>query len=228
MRRRAFFQSVLVIVAVTFLVCSTLIYLVLDEPATYQLASVTPGKDRKKLSGECVSRYFRLMDTISNRTESWMESFSADQINSYFAEDMIKQNHRWLPDEIHSPRVAFDTDRIQIAFRYGHGFWSSVITVDLKLWLVENEPNVICIELRGLKAGALPISPHFLLEPVGDAAQQHNIDVQWFRHDGNPIAVVRLQADQTRPTVLLRRLELQSGEIILEGLSNEFSATRGP
>jgi hypothetical protein len=49
------------------------------------------------------------------------------------------------------------TDRVRLAFRYGAEWWNTVITIDLRLWLVKSEANVVAMELVGY-AGSLPIS----------------------------------------------------------------------
>jgi hypothetical protein len=45
--------------------------------------------------------------------------------------------------------------------------------------------------------------------------------VNWYRHDGNPVALVRFQPDRPNPSVVLQRLELQDGRIVVEGKSTE-------
>ena len=47
-----------------------------------------------------------------------------------------------LPEGVHSPRVAIEGDRLKIGFKYGEGFWSTVVWVELKVWLEVLGPAV--------------------------------------------------------------------------------------
>src|SRR5207253_2306140 len=119
------------------------------------------------------------------------------------------------------------SDRIRLGFRYGTEPWSTIITIDLKIWLpVSPEPNVVAIELEGLHAGGLPISAQSMLEHIFDVARRHDIEVTWYRRSGNPVALLRFQAGQTKTSVRLERLELRDGKIIIGGKAVEPQAIR--
>ena len=60
-----------------------------------------------------------------------------------------------LPKGFHSPRVAIDGDRLKLGFRYGEGFWSTVVSVELRVWLVADEVNLMAVEVCDLRAGRL-------------------------------------------------------------------------
>jgi hypothetical protein len=78
--------------------------------------------------------------------------------------------------------------------------------------------NVICLEILGRKAGAMPVSAQSLLELISEQARK-DIEVTWYRHEGNPVALLRFQNDRARPTFQLRRLELRQGMITIGGMS---------
>ena len=98
--------------------------------------------------------------------------------------------------------------------------WCSIICIDWRVWLAPREPNVVALELQGLHAGSLPISAQSLLEQISDIARRQNIDVTWYRHDGNPVALLRFQND-SRVGVQLHQLELSSGKLTLVGRALE-------
>src|SRR5262249_15115867 len=100
-----------------------------------------------------------------------------------------------------------------------------IVSIDLHAWLTR-EPNVVALEIEGLRAGSLPIGAQSLLESVAEAARPHDIEISWFRHNGNPVAVVRFQATKTQPTVRLERLELHQGIIVIGGRSFEVFPLR--
>jgi hypothetical protein len=196
-------------------------------PTTYA-GMVTPtGPDRRKLSGEFMSGVNEMMETIRTNGDSrWQETFSADQMNSYFEEDFLRATPFRLPERVHSPRVHIDSEHFTLAFQYGRGFWSTVVTIDTKVWLVAGERNVVAIEFEGVHAGAVPISLQSFLEEIAEDARQLSIEVTWYRHGSNPVALLRFQADRENPTVVIQKLELQDGKLVLAGKSNEAAPLR--
>jgi hypothetical protein len=156
----------------------------------------------------------------------WDADFTEEQINSFFDEGFIHSgiNERLLPDGISQPRVAIEPDLVRVMFRYGKNPWSTVISIDLKVWLAGKETNVVALELQSFRAGSLPISAQSLLERISDALRRNNVDVSWYRHNGNPVAVLRFQSDPQRPSVQLKRLEIEQGRILLHGSSSDGSS----
>jgi hypothetical protein len=57
-------------------------------------------------------------------------------------------------------------------------------------------------------------------------ARRQDIEVTWYRWNGNPVALLRFQATQQRPTVRLERLTLQKGLLTIGGRSIEASPLR--
>jgi hypothetical protein len=190
------------------------------EPDFYRRGEVPPGPQRKHDSGEFQTEVAHLYECINFRNQSkWWAKFTEAQINSYFAEDFIKsQTARFfLPRGVSSPRVAIEPDKIRLAFRYGEGTWSTVVSIDLRVWLAKKDPNVVMLELQGLHAGSLPISAQSLLEQISEACQHQHIDVKWYRHNGNPVARLRFPSDSPRPSVQLSKLELRQGMLVIGG-----------
>jgi hypothetical protein len=123
-----------------------------------------------------------------------------------------------LNEGISDPRLTIEPDHLRLGFRYGSSPWSSVISIYFRVWLVPSEPNVVALELQGLHAGLLPFSAQSLLERVSDVLRQ-KVNVTWYRHNSNPVALVRFQSDSNRTTVQMTNLELQDGKIIINGSS---------
>jgi hypothetical protein len=219
MSRKSILLGVGIIVVALIGVGAALVLLVKHEPGFYRRSSLPPGPVRKLHSNAFVLEMAQLGTSLSDHTPKWLATFTDAQINSYFEEDFIRgrTNRDFLPRGASSPRVAIEPDRIRLAFRYGKGAWSSVITVDLRVWLAKNEPNVVCLELQGLHAGSLPISPQSLLDHITEACQRKRIGVKWYRRDGNPVALLRFQTDGPRPSVQLSKLELRQGMLVIAG-----------
>ena len=220
MSRKSMLWALVMVLLLLGGIGTTLVLLLRHEPDFYVRSAVPPGAQRIKSSGEFVEMFSRLVEGIATK-RPWDVRFTQEQINSYFEEDFVKEHsaEKPLPGGISEPRVVLESDRIRLAFRYGTGWLSTVISLDLQAWLVSKEPNVVALEFQALHAGALPISGQSLLERVSEAAQQKNIEVTWYRHNGHPVVLLRFQADKSNPTFQLQELELHPAMLRLTGRS---------
>jgi len=220
MNRKSFVLAIAIVLVLLGSAATGLGLLVRHVPTFYERAAVPPGDARTTASGEFVSRFFHLIDGVANKRQ-WREQFTEKQINSYFVEDFLKEHgdKRPLPDSIHEPRVVLEPDKIRLAFRYGTGPWSTIVSIEVRVWLVPKEPNVVAFEFQAVHAGALPISAQSMLERIADAAEEQDLDPRWFRLSGHPVLVLRFQADRSTPTFQLQGLELRQGSLLVSGRS---------
>jgi hypothetical protein len=219
MSRRSVLMALAAIVATAIGGAIVLVLLVRHEPAQYAGAPMPEEPaERQERSQEFTKRLIGLINAI-NADHEWDEQFSDEQINSYLDDEFIRSgvDRRLLPEGISRPRVIFGNDTIRLAFRYGSGVWSTVVSIDLRAWVPKCEPNVVALELIGFHAGALPISAQSLLERVAEVGRQSNIDIAWYRTNGHPVALLRFGADQPRTTVLLDTVKLQPGLLAVKG-----------
>jgi hypothetical protein len=219
MSRRSFCLVLGVVAVCSLAIAAILVGLVRHEPAQYARPPMPDEPvERDQRSREFTEKIFALIAAINSDRE-WDEQFSDEQINSYLDAEFIRSgvDRRLLPDGITRPRVVFGTDSIRLAFRYGSGAWSTVITIDLRVWVPGCEPNVVALELQGFHAGALPISAQSLLDRVGEVGRLSGIDVSWYRLNGHPVALLRFGTDQPRTTVLLDTVTLQPGMLAVKG-----------
>jgi hypothetical protein len=223
-------KSVLFGIGVGLLVVSlvtVLTLLLLHEPAVYARAGQPEGEERKKLCGQFTTEFASLYFGIRNEP-TWEATFTEESINSYFEEDFLQPGvaKSVLPEGISAPRVAIEPDKIRLAFRYSLGPWSTIITVDMRVWLAnKREPNVIALELQGLHAGSLPIAAQSLLEQISETARQNGIKVIWYRYHGNPVALLKFQADLPHPTIQFASLQLRTGELAITGRAVDADRT---
>lgn len=220
-------KTVLITVGLFFLVLGigslTLFMLLKHQPISYKSATVPPSEKRLAQSHEFVNRYTNLINSIYNRYPDWWEVFSTEQINCFLQDDFIHSygGDENLPEGFHDLRVQIEENKLRLGCQYGKGFWSTILSIDLKIWLVADEVNLIGIEVENLRAGAVPVSRHIILDYITETARRSNIDVTWYHRNGNPVAILKLQADQTHPTIQLHRFELKQGKIIVVGRSTE-------
>jgi hypothetical protein len=221
MRRKSLLMAVAIAVVLLAAVGGVLALLTRQEPSFYRERAVAPGDTRKKESADFLAKFTRVLTATVNG-DDFNVTFTEEQINCYFQESFITSGFakKLLPENISEPRIAIEPERVRLAFRYGCDPWCSVISIDWRVWLAPKEPNVVVLELQGLHAGSLPISAQSLLEQISDIARRKNIDVTWYRHNGNPVALLRFLND-SRSTVQLHQLELSSGKLTIVGRALE-------
>jgi hypothetical protein len=211
------------------------------EPHFYAAGDVEAGPERKRLSIKFFADFLQMVaDVKANDPNRWETSFDDGEVNSFFQEDFVNYREADSLRKLGAsePRAAIEQDRIRLAFRYGSGFWSTVVSIDLRLWTVPKEPNVLIVEVLGRRAGAVPLSSQALVEALIELANRHNaealqdtkpepkrdalfadagaprnIEVSAYRHEGRPVALIRFQADQAHPTMRLPMLYAEPGTL---------------
>jgi len=235
MRRKSLLLALGMIALILGTILTTLYVLYKREPSFYHATTMPEGVERSEESREFLIRSGNLYNAVLNGYADWYEIFTVDQINAFLQEDFIPSwGEEYLPDGFHDLRVRIEAGEIVLGCRYGNGFWSTILSIELRIWLVANpgneitEMNKVAVEVVNLRAGVLPISRQIVLDQITEIAHRKNIDVKWYHREGNPVAILKLQADQPRPTILLQRFELQPGKIVIVGRSTENSFAHGP
>ena len=116
-----------------------------------------------------------------------------------------------------------DDNRLRLAFRYGSGFWSTIVSYDLRLWLVPREPNTIAVQILSRRLGALPLSPAALVGELTELARRNNFNVETtvYRHEGCPVVLLRHQFDGQRPNTSLHCLHVHPASLTIAGGSSD-------
>jgi hypothetical protein len=230
MRRKSVLMALGILVLLAGAVLTVLALLARQEPQFYLDAGIPPGPARTTQSKTFQTEMAQLFANIHNHELVWRTTFTEAQLNSYFEEDFIRQGVAkvLLPDGVTAPRVVLEKDKVRLAFRYGTPPWSTIISIDFRVWLAPKQYNVVVLELQSMHAGSLPVSAQSLLEQLSEALRKRNIEVTWYRHNGNPTAVLRFQPDSPRPTVQLRRLEIRDKTFTIVGGSVEAGPTPPP
>jgi hypothetical protein len=207
-----------------------LVLMVRHEPSFYRRVEVAPGKARQEMSDACFGQFLELQNNwqegrSQQGAREWDVTIKEAELNSYFQEDYMTHHNLdqvFRAQGITDPRIALENDKLRVAFRYGEPPWSAVISYDLKLWLAKEDPNVICVEFLGRHAGALPMATQSLLNEFAEVAGKKGFDISWYRHRGNPVALVRIQGPNgSQAPAQLRRLDVRQGWISIGGVSQE-------
>jgi hypothetical protein len=227
MRRKVLWLAVGLMLTGVAAILVTLLVMVQHEPSFYRRAAMPAGPQRTEWSKQfeiSVGNFFIWVKSGGDaKTGNWNGKFDELGINSYLAEDFVRGGlaQKLLPDGVSDVRFVLENDRIRLGFRYGEGLWSTVISVAFRVWLAHHEQNVAVLELESLHAGALPISAQSLLEQISEALRTYNIQVTWYRHNGNPTAALKFITDQPRPTSQVLQVELKPGSLEIFGHSSE-------
>jgi hypothetical protein len=237
MRKKNLYLVTVTILVVLSSVGGVLALLLQHEPTFYQRCHVPPSAERKELSDAFFRNAAQLWADVSKNRDGgrWRHAFTEAQINSFFEEGFLRLSEA---DEIHrhgvsGPRVQLEDNKIRLAFRYNLGPFSTLVSYDLRVWLVPREPNTIAVQILARRLGALPISAQGLLSEVADVARRHNLNFETtlYRHEGHPVVLVRYQADGPRPVSSLHCLKLSSASLTIGGGSMDgepSSATTCP
>ena len=227
MRRRRLLISVGLVLGFLALVLAGLVAAVKREPGFYTQAELPPGPERTALSQQALAEYSRILNIINDT--SWDVSFSTEQVNAFFQEDYYKfgGDDNW-PEGVSAPRVKIEDGKMRLGFRYGRGLTSTVVSLEIRLWKVARELNMVAMEIVSFRAGSLPLSTGNLLDLISQVVRRQGIDISWYRQDGHPVAVMRFQSQLSRPTFQFDRIELKDGKAIITGRSTELGGPAGP
>jgi len=209
------------ILAIIGIAVGTLVYFLQQEPDYYiQEWASPPNSNDSVVSTDVLTKLDGLMNDLQDsRQASWQSSYSSDELNAFFRERTSGRNAliTGLLGDLPEPRFAIRDDRLLLAFRYGEGTFSTVISIEMKVWLVKDQPNLVAIEFVGFRAGAVPMPKYLILERFAQLARKHNADVNWYRHDGQPVALCQLYANQTRPDSQITTLKIAEGRVMIGG-----------
>jgi hypothetical protein len=211
-------------------------------PAYYRDAMLPAGKERQRQAAKFASDFAQFYQDVTY-TRQWSAHFGQQAINSFFAEqlnqsglgDQIlptadtssdRRTPFTLPEGLSDPRLFVRADGFRLGLRYRWGPLDTILSIDMRVWLAPRELNVVALELQGLHVGALPISAQSLLERISEKARDNGIEVTWYRYHGNPVALLRFQADQELPTYRLDHIAFKDHEIGVWGRSSDAPSMR--
>ncbi len=223
-RRRWFLYggaAMLVVAGVPILLWASLTH----KPSFYQKLVDQPKAEVEEEAKEFVSHSLQLRNDIVNEP-TWEAVFTDREVNAWLAEDLVNHFADQLPPEVHEPRLAFESDRVTLAFGLDTGPIRSVIWVVARARIPED--NVISLTLEKIHAGALPVPPDRIVNTLTTQAKKNGLDVTWTKDGDLPVATIRYRADRARNDIVLERVSLREGQIRLSGRSNRAVTASTP
>jgi hypothetical protein len=193
------------------------------EPNFYRQNQVAPSPARTELAYTFARNFGQMI--VNRKMESWGCDATEAQLNCFFDEIFVQRGEAedLSKHGISSPTVTLEDDHVRLAFRYGSGWFSTVISYDLKIWLVPKEANVIAVEIQKARAGAVPISKQSILHQLAEIARKQNYKVTLYRHEGNSVALIDLQGDQQQPKSILTTLKVKDNTLVIRGRTLEHA-----
>jgi hypothetical protein len=187
-------------------------------PEFYRAAVAATPESQRPACDAFVAEATALAGDLSGEGR-WHSLFTADQINAWLAIELVKSYPDLLPAELREPRITIHGGEATIGCRYQHGDLEAVLSLRVEAYL--HEPNVVALRIRHARAGALPIPLTQILDSISHAARHLNLELEWRRSHGDPVALVTLPqpSDPRSAGLRLESLELREGELFVAGTS---------
>ncbi len=189
------------------------------RPNFYRALVEVPLAQREAKAKRFVASSLQLRNDISNEHD-WQAVFSDQEVNAWLAGDLVAHFADQIPPQIHEPRIAFEADRVTLAFQLDSGPIRSVIWVVAQVRVPED--NVVALTVEKVRAGVVPIPVDRFIGPLTRQARERGLDVRWAEEGGQPVALIRYRPDTGRSDVVLERLAIRQGQIRLSGRSDRL------
>jgi hypothetical protein len=153
----------------------------------------------------------------------WEARLTQDEVNGWLAIDLPAKFPEALPSGLSEPRIAIDDGVLRIALRYQRGGVDTVLSIAGEAYLTA-QPNEIAVRLDQARAGLVPIPLTRFLDEIADQAARANVPLRWTEVGGAPVALIRPPLDASdgrHRRVVLDRLQLDRGELVLGGCTEE-------
>ncbi len=187
-------------------------------PPFYAQALARPADTVHEDSDALVRKAAGLFNDL-RKSGRWQALFTADQINGWLADDLLKNYPSLLPPTITEPRVAIENGRLMLGFRWHQPNWTVVVSAETEVYL--RHPNTIAVRVRKLRAGNLPLPLKNLLNELAASGRKLDLQIVESEIDGDPLLLITPPQDRQYNdlVVQLDSLELRDGQLHVSGRS---------
>ncbi|CAN5880942.1 hypothetical protein BH23PLA1_BH23PLA1_00370 [soil metagenome] len=186
------------------------------EPDFYRKRAAIEPERRKAQAHRFEEDSLRLRNDIVNE-DQWEAIFTDEEVNAWMAEHLVTHFSDQLPPGVHQPMVAFDLDRVTLAFQLERGRLRSLVWVVARVRLAEE--NTVALTLEKIRAGAIPVPAEEIIHQITEAAIGHGLEIRWEDRDGEPVALIGYSPSPGRIDVVLERLQVLEGRLFIGGRS---------
>lgn len=189
------------------------------KPTAYRRVKLAelPPEQRQARAKRFVAQSLQLRNDVVNERR-WEARFSDDEVNAWLAEELLATFADQVPAEIHDPRLLFDDDRATLIFEVDRGPIRTVVTVQARARVPED--NTVALTIEKIHAGILPLPPDQFVRQIDAQAARHGLDVRWGRDGRSPVAFVQYRAGPDKDHFVLERIQLLEGQLRMSGRSD--------
>ncbi len=187
-------------------------------PDFYRQALIVSPEQKQHYGEQFRDQVLQLKTTVA-RKEQFETTWSAAQINGWLATTVADHHVHQLPPGMHDLRVALEKGQARIGCRYQKGKIDTVVWLVVDIGLTD-QPNVLELRLRGLKAGLVPFSLERFQAHVTTAMQRAKVSIRWIEGADDLTARLELPerfADLPGRSVRFEKIELRDGILFLSG-----------
>lgn len=196
-----------------------------QSPEFYTAALEAPPQVQAEAGDELERRVLELRNELQ-QPGRWEAQFTQEQINGWLAADLPGKFPNLLPGGISDPRLALEPSLTKLACRYQDQRISTVVSLDADVYLTD-EPNVVAVRLRQVRAGSLPIPLGQFLDQISRRAAEGGLALRWSEQEGDPLALLTIppQIDERQKLLLhLDTIEVLAGQVRFAGRTEPLSA----
>lgn len=186
------------------------------EPPFYRKHAGVPGVRRAAEAERFVAQSLQLRNDIANE-ERWEAVFTDEEVNAWLVRELVAHFGDQVPSEVADPVVAFDVDRMTLAFKVDRGPFRTLVWVVARARV--SSDHTVALRLEKIRAGALPIAVDELIEPITRQARALGLEIRWSEEEGQPVAIIGYTPTPGRVDVVLEQLQLVEGQLYISGRS---------
>lgn len=188
-------------------------------PQEYLAVVEADPEEQRQASDELLQQAAALVSDLRQQRD-WEAWFTEAQINGWLAVDLPENHPDALPDDLADPRVCIREKTVSLFCRMRLGGTETVLTLVIEPYL--DEPNVLGLRFRKVRAGMVPLPMGRIVEELGRAARELELKLTWQQADGDPVALVTIPSilDDEGRTLRVERIEVHEGELYVAGGGN--------